>query len=132
MSQKASSLPRQNPFRRFISSIQERSKETKDSDLQDGSVVASVVVLATPSECTARSLMTARDASQPAQFSPVPATMELRSPNQVTSPPLVHLRLLFSSQRRRFLRFLRRLHLLRQRLVLSQPLPIQYPPPPQT
>jgi len=40
MSQKASSLLRQNPFRRFINSIRERSKETKDGDLQDGSVVA--------------------------------------------------------------------------------------------
>jgi N-terminal domain of NWD NACHT-NTPase len=30
--------------------------------------------------------MTARDASQPAQFSPLPATMELRTPNQVASP----------------------------------------------
>jgi hypothetical protein len=31
-------------------------------------------------------LMTARDASQSAQFSPVPATMELQSPNQVALP----------------------------------------------
>jgi hypothetical protein len=36
---------------------------------------------------TARSLITARDASQPAQFSHVPATMELRSPEQVASSP---------------------------------------------
>lgn len=87
MSQKALSLPRQNPFRRFIHPIQERSKETEDGDPQDGPVVASPIVSATPPESTAGSLMTARDASQPAQFSLVPATIELRSPKQVTSSP---------------------------------------------
>jgi hypothetical protein len=64
-----------------------RLKGTKDGDPLDGTAVASPVVSATLSETTAGSSMTGRDASQPAQSSHVPANMELRSPEQVTSSP---------------------------------------------
>jgi hypothetical protein len=63
------------------------SKGTKDDDPQDGTVVASPVVSATPSESAAGSSMTGIDASQTAQSLPAPASMKLRSPDQVASSP---------------------------------------------
>jgi N-terminal domain of NWD NACHT-NTPase len=85
MSQKASSLSARNFLRRAGDSISGRSKGTKDGDPHDGTVVASPVKAATPSQNIAGRSMTGMDTSQPAQSSPVPVSMALQSPAQVAS-----------------------------------------------
>jgi hypothetical protein len=53
MPQKQASLSARNFLRRVKHSIPGKSKETKDGEPQDGAVVASPVVLATPLESAA-------------------------------------------------------------------------------
>jgi hypothetical protein len=81
MSQKASLL------RLLKNSVREKLKGTKDGGPQDYTVVASPVVSATSSESAAVSTMMGIDAFQPAKSSPVPTSIELWSPKQVTSSP---------------------------------------------
>jgi hypothetical protein len=83
--QKAPSHSLRNLFRRDRHSKREKSKGTKDGVPQDGPAVASPAVSATPSESTVGSFVARIDACQPAQSSPVPVSMELRSPEQVAS-----------------------------------------------
>jgi hypothetical protein len=87
MPKNSSSLSPRNLLRRVRHSVQGGPRGTKDDDPQDGTVVASPVVSATLSESASGSSVTGIDASQPAQSSPVPASMELRSLDQVASSP---------------------------------------------
>lgn len=57
-------------------------KATRDGDLQDGTVVASPLMSATPSKSTSGSSVTRNDASLHAQSSPIPASMKSGSPEQ--------------------------------------------------
>jgi len=85
--QMASSLSARNFLRRVGDSISRRSKGTKGGDPQDGAIVVSPVMSATPSQNIAGRSMTSMDTSQPAQSSLVPVSMALKSPEQVASSP---------------------------------------------
>ena len=71
------------PFRLVQHSIGKSSKRTKDHDPHDDTAATSPVVSTTPSKGAAESSVTAIDASQPTQSSPVPASVGLQYPEQV-------------------------------------------------
>jgi hypothetical protein len=87
MAKKASSLSARNFLHRIGDSVRGRSEGTKDGDPHDGTVGASPVMSAIPSQNIAGRSMTGMDTSQPAQSSPVPVSMAPQSPEQVASSP---------------------------------------------
>jgi N-terminal domain of NWD NACHT-NTPase len=80
-----------NPTDHFLNIMTQKEifrrifKQKKKTDPQDGTVVASALPSATLSTSTAGSSATGGDSPQPAPTSPVPASMESRSPEQVAS-----------------------------------------------